>query len=298
MKSDGYPTYNFAHIVDDHLMDITHIVRSQEFLASVPRYLNLYEAFEFEPPKLATVPYVLAADGKRKLSKRDGAKDVLDYAKEGYLPEAMLNFLASLGWNDGTEQEIFSIDELIKKFSLGKVQKSGARFDEQRLVWLNGAHIRRLSVGELYGRAKDFWPKQASKFDETYKKKVLGLVQERLKYLAELPELTAFFFEDLPVDPKLINSNKYLNALPKADLKNLLEQGQATLEQSDFSVEDLTTRLNSLLAQTGQKPGVLFSLIRIATTQAPASPELAPTLAVLGKETSLRRLQATIKSLE
>jgi glutamyl-tRNA synthetase len=297
MKSDGYPTYNFAHIVDDHLMEITHIVRSQEFLASVPRYLNLYEAFEFEPPKLATVPYVLAADGKRKLSKRDGAKDVLDYAKEGYLPEAMLNFLASLGWNDGTEQEIFSVDELIKKFSLGKVQKSGARFDEQRLVWLNGAHIRQLSIDNLYDRAKGFWPKEAAKYDEAYKKKVLALVQERMKYFAELPELTMFFFKDLPVDPKLVSEHKQLKKCERTDLSQWLAQSKETLGQSDFSVEGLTTRLNGLLAKTGQKPGVLFSLIRIATTQAPASPGLAETLEVLGKEKTLRRIQTQLQKL-
>ena len=137
MKSDGYPTYNFAHIVDDHEMGISHVIRSQEFLPSVPKFFNLYEALGIEKPKLATLPYVMGPDGKKKLSKRDGAKDILDYKREGYLPDALINFLATLGWNDGTEQEIFSADELIEKFDLSRVQRGGARFDEQRLLWMN-----------------------------------------------------------------------------------------------------------------------------------------------------------------
>jgi glutamyl-tRNA synthetase len=133
IKSDGYPTYNFAHIIDDHEMQISHVIRGQEFIASVPNYLNLYEALGFEVPVLATMPHVLGPDGKKKLSKRDGAKDVLDYFREGYLQEAMVNFIASLGWNDGTEQEIFTAQELIEKFSLERVQRAGAKFDERCL---------------------------------------------------------------------------------------------------------------------------------------------------------------------
>jgi len=142
VKSDGFPTYNFAHMVDDHDMAITHVIRGQEFISSMPNYLNLYEALGFERPILATMPHILNEQGNKKLSKRDGAKDVLDYLRDGYLVEAMINFIASLGWNDGTTQEIFSREELIEKFSLERVQKAGARFDEQRLHWMNGAWIR------------------------------------------------------------------------------------------------------------------------------------------------------------
>jgi glutamyl-tRNA synthetase len=154
IKSDGFPTYNFAHIIDDYEMQITHVTRTQEFLASIPNYLNLYEALDFEVPILATLPFILGPDGKKKLSKRDGAKDVLDYMREGYLPEALVNFIASLGWNDGTEQEIFSREELIEKFSLERVQRSGARFDEQRLLWMNGAWIRALDIDTIYTLVK------------------------------------------------------------------------------------------------------------------------------------------------
>ncbi|HVV66543.1 MAG TPA: glutamate--tRNA ligase [Candidatus Saccharimonadales bacterium] len=305
IKSDGYPTYNFAHIVDDNDMDITHVLRGQEFLASVPNYLNLYEALGITPPIFATMPHILGPDGKKKLSKRDGAKDILDYREEGYLPEAMINFLATLGWNDGSEQEVFSREELIEKFSLKRVQRNGAVFDERRLLWLQGAHVRGLDTAKLYGivgtkaSAANFWPPEAfnEPFDDSYRLKVLGLVQERLKFFTELPELTRFFFVDLPVNPELINSHKQLKKLSNGELKDLLEQAKSSLLESDFSIDDLTARLNNLLEKTEQKPAVLFSLIRIATTQAPASPGLADTLAVLGKDRSLVRIDQQIAAL-
>jgi glutamyl-tRNA synthetase len=298
IKSDGYPTYNFAHIIDDAEMEISHIIRGQEFIASVPNYLNLYDALGLTPPIMATMPHILGPDGNKKLSKRDDAKDVLDYIKIGYLPDALVSFIATLGWNDGTEQEIFSRDELIQKFSLDRVQRSGAKLDEQRLTWINGHFIREMPLDALYEKSKDFWPKEAKDSDENYKKAVLKLIWERLKYFAELPGLTKFFFTDLPVDTNLIDNNKQLAKFSRDELKQLLEEAKASLEQSDFSAEDLTKRLNKLLEQTGQKPGVLFSLVRIATTQAPASPGLAETLNVLGKETSLRRINQQLSSLQ
>ena len=297
IKSDGYPTYNFAHIVDDAEMNITHIIRTQEFLPSVPNYLNLYEALEITPPLIATAPPVMGPDGKKKLSKRDGAKDVLDYIREGFLPEALVNFIASLGWNDGTEQEIFSRDELIQKFTLDRVQRSGALFDERRLIWMNGHYIRALSIDDLFERSREFWSAEAAGASDDFKRRVLGLVQERLKFFAELPTLTLFFFKDLPVDPKLWQEHKQLKKLSNDELRSLLEQSRAAIEPSSFDVDDLTKRLNDLLATTGQKPAVLFSLIRIATTQAPASPGLADTMAILGKETSLKRIDTMLASL-
>jgi glutamyl-tRNA synthetase len=227
MKSDGYPTYNFAHIIDDAEMEMTHVIRSQEFVSSIPRYLNLYEALEVTPPIIATLPFVMAMDGKKKLGKRDGAKDILDYAREGYLPESMLNFLATLGWNDGTEQEIFNKQELIDKFSLDRVQHGGARFDEQRLLWMNGHYIRELSLDDLFERTKDFWQPEAAEASDEYKKQVLGLIQERLKYFAEIPELTKLFFSDLPIRPELISENKQLKKLDPNEVKSLLEQTKA-----------------------------------------------------------------------
>lgn len=297
IKSDGYPTYNFAHIIDDLEMAITHILRGQEFLASVPNYLNLYEALEIEPPIMATLPHVMAEGGNKKLSKRDGAKDVLDYIRDGFMPETLVNFIASLGWNDGTEQELFTTEELIAKFSLDHVQRSGARFDERRLEWMNGAKIRGLTLDDIYTRCQDFWPASAADADDNYKKAVLGLVQERLKYFAEIPQLTDFFFTDLPLDPALITGNKQLKKYSRAELHGWLATASAEIAKSDFSVQDLTDRLNSLLEMTGQKPGVLFSLIRIATTQSPASPALADTMHLLGRERCRRRLEQQLTAL-
>lgn len=312
IKSDGYPTYNFAHICDDADMKISHVIRGQEFISSVPNYLNLYEALGLEPPVLATMPHILAGEGNKKLSKRDGAKDVLDYIREGYLPEALVNFIASMGWNDGTEQEIFSRDELIAKFSLDRIQKSGARFDERRLLWMNGSYIRELPLEDLYAKtvntgmtvepnaapqAGSYWPEAAADASVEYRMHVLELVQERLKYLAELPELTMFFFKDLPVNPELISSHKQLKKLEPIKIKDLLQQSRDSLVESDFSIDDLTQRLNGLLEATGQKPAVLFSLVRIATTQSPASPGLAETMHLLGKERSLQRIDKQLAAL-
>lgn len=297
IKSDGYPTYNFAHIVDDSEMEISHIIRGQEFLASIPNYLNLYEALGLTPPVMATVPHILAESGNKKLSKRDGAKDVLEYIKEGYTPDALVSFIASLGWNDGTEQETFTRSELIQKFSLERVQKSGARFDEQRLLWMNGTFIRQMDLDDLCDKVAEFWPDSAKVVDNKYKKSVLALVQERLKYFAELPALTSFFFEDLPVNIELIDGNKQLKKFEHSELRDLLQLSKDTLEASAYDTDSLTKTLNDLLERTGQKPGVLFSLIRIATTQAPASPGLAETLSLLGRETTLRRIAATCDRL-
>lgn len=294
IKSDGYPTYNFCHIVDDAIMGVTHVLRSQEFISSTPKFLNLYEALGVNRPTLATLPFVMAIDGKKKLGKRDGAKDILEYASEGYLPEAMVNFLATLGWNDGTEQEIFTVQELIEKFSLERVQKSPARFDEQRLLWLNGQHIRLLSLDDLYSRSRDFWSEAAKQAGEERQKQVLALVQDRLKTLADIPTLTSYFFEEPTVNWNMVAENKQLAKLSQEEIISLLEAAKTALETSDFDADSLQATLNQLLETTGQKPGILFSLIRLVVSWAPFSPALNDTLATLGKETVLNRLNKAL----
>ena len=287
-------------------MRITHVIRGLEYISSIPRYLSLYEAFELTPPVLACLPHIMAPDGKKKLGKRDSAKSVTDYRTDGILPEAMLNFLASMGWNDGTEQEIFSRDELIEKFSLSRVQKSGARFDEKRLLWMNGQWIRRLSLDDLYTRVSNpvgnesskqpaaaltYWPPAAAQASEDYKKRVLALAQDRLKTLADLPQLTNYFFEEPARDDSLIETNKQLKKLSPGERQALVRTVHDSLAAlTDWTPESIQQCLNGLLEKTGQKPGILFSLIRIATTWAPFSPQLNDTLALLGKETTLRRL--------
>jgi len=294
IKSDGYPTYNFCHIIDDMLMEITHVLRSQEFISSTPKFLNLYEALGIERPVLATLPYVMAIDGQKKLGKRDGAKDILEYKKEGYLPEAMVNFLATLGWNDGTEQEIFSVDELIDRFSLDRVQKSPARFDEKRLIWLNGQWIRRITLDDLYDRVRDFWPESANDADETYKKQVLKLVQDRLKTLSDMPLLTSYFFAEPTPDWNIIKDDKYIGKLDVSEVVSLLKTTLSTLSTGSFDATSLQQTLNSLLESTGSKPAVLFSAIRLAVSWAPFSPALNETLATLGQETVQKRLKLAL----
>lgn len=298
MKSDGFPTYNFAHIIDDYLMQITHIIRGQEFIASVPNYLNLYEALDITAPHMATLPPILGPDGKKKLSKRDGAKDILDYIRDGFLPEALLSFIATLGWNDGTTQELFTTEQLIESFSLEKVGRGGAVFDERRLLWTNGSFIREMPLEKLYEACKSYLPDTASSCDDSFNKAVVAAVQERLKYFAELPDLTRFFYEDLPVDTNLISDHKKLKRLSNEELIQLLEAARQALADSSFSAEDVQATLNNLLESTQEKPVVLFSLIRIAATQSPSSPGLAETLALLGQARTLERIDTQIKALQ
>ena len=291
IKADGLPTYNFAHIIDDFEMKITHVIRGSEYIASTPKYLSLYEALKIEPPILAHVPHIMAPTGNKKLGKRDGAKSVTEYQKEGILPEAMLNFLAQLGWNDGTEQEIFSKAELIEKFSLDRVQKSGARFDEQRLIWLNGQWIRSLDLDDLYNRCEAFWGEESNNAKESYKKQVLALAQDRLKTLQDLPKLTNYFFTEPEIDEELINCNKQLRKLTEEERQNLLSIARQELAKiTDWTPESIQSCLNGLLETTGQKPGILFSLVRIVTTWAQFSPQLNDTLALIGQEKTLQRI--------
>lgn len=295
IKSDGYPTYNFAHIIDDAEMEITHVIRGQEFISSMPNYLALYEALGLVRPIFAHMPHIMNEQGNKKLGKRDGAKDVLDYIRDGYLPETMMSFIATMGWNDGTEQEVFTKAELIEKFSLSRVQKSGARFDEKRLLWMNGHFIRELSLDELATRIEFFWSESAKKASETYKKQVLALAQDRLKTFKDLPSLTSYFFEEPSIDMSLITENKQLKKLSDAERNDLLNSVKNSFEALDtWTPESIQDCLNGLLETTGQKPGALFSLIRIVTTWAPFSPQLNDTLALLGKETTLRRLTTAL----
>ncbi len=291
MKSDGYPTYNFAHIVDDAEMEITHVIRGQEFISSMPNYLALYEALGLNRPIFAHMPHIMNEQGNKKLGKRDGAKDVLDYIRDGYLPETMMSFIATMGWNDGTEQEVFTKQELIDKFSLSRVQRSGARFDEKRLLWMNGHFIRELSLDSLYDRIEFFWPESAKKAPEAYKKQVLALAQDRLKTLKDLSSLTSYFFTEPTPDLTLITENKQLKKISKDEISHLLSEVKNALEMiSNWTPDAIQENLNQLLEITGQKPGILFSLVRVVTTWAPFSPQLNDTLALLGKEKSVERI--------
>lgn len=305
IKKDGLPTYNFAHIVDDFEMGITHVIRGVEYLPSVPNYLALYEALDIEVPKLILLPHILGPTGNKKLSKRDGAKSVTDYREIGVLPEAMLNYLACLGWNDGTEQEIYTKDDLIDRFSTDRIQVSGARFDETKLFWVNGQWIRRIAdeqgIDALFAYTTNFWPESAKNYPENYQKQVLSIIYDRLKTLSDLREMTSYFFTDPKIDLPMITDNKFIKKFSESELANLLQQSTMALEKistNEWQANILQDTLNQLLEQTAKKPAELFSLIRLALSFAPFSPALHLTFETLGRETSLARLHATITALE
>ncbi len=302
LKADGLPTYNFAHIVDDAEMGVTHVMRGVEYLSSTPNYLAIYEALGLEVPKLVSLPHILAPTGGKKLGKRDGAKSVTEYRDDGILPEALLNYLACLGWNDGSEQEIYTKDELISKFSLEKIQTSGARFDPVKILWQNGQWIRKIAdkqgIDALYARTAGFWPESAKDYDDEYRKAVLSIIYDRLKTLSDLREMTGYFFADPIVDPELIIGNKFLKKFSEEELSELLQISASKLEQTEWNANSLQQALNELLAEADKKPAELFSLIRISLSYAPFSPALHLTMSVLGKNTTIARIRNTITALE
>lgn len=297
IKSDGLPTYNFAHIVDDYDMGVTHVLRGQEYLPSMGNYLALYEALEIPRPIFVHLPHILAPSGHKKLGKRDGAKSAVEYRDGGILPEAMLNFLACLGWNDGSQQEIFTKAELIEKFDLHRIQRAGARFDENKLLWLNGQWLRRLfkeDARALFLRSANFWPASANSFDSSYRFQVFSIIYDRLKTFADLGTMTDYFFSEPKVNLTLITGNKMLKKLSPQDLSGLIRDSIAALAQIDetnWQSAAINDVLNTLLTKSGQKPGVLFGLLRLAVSFAPFSPALPDTFAVLGKKCVLARLQ-------
>ena len=210
----------------------------------------------------------------------------------------MVNFLACLGWNDGSEQEIFTMDELIDKFSLARVQHSGARFDEKRLTWLNGQWIKRLSPDDLLDRCTGFWGKVGQSATKEQRREVLSVVQDRLKTLADLPELSEYFFARPAVNLAMLSTSKQLAKLKNDDLAKLLQLAIARLNEIDFTDQDaIQDSLNQLLAEANEKPPVMFGLIRFALTWAKFSPGLPETMLLLGKDETIARLQLASRAL-
>jgi len=290
LKSDGYPTYNFAHIVDDHLMKVSHVLRGEEFIASMPNYLAIYEALGWQPPNFATMPLILGKDSNKKLSKRDGAQAVLDYRELGYLPEALINFLALLGWNDKTEQEIFSIAEIVKNFSISGIQKSPAKFDLGKLNWISGHHIKQLPVDELLEKAKGFWPPEAK--SNELNKRILSVEQERLKNFAELRELPDYFFKT----PK--PAKQELVVLPVEQLKNWLQTVIEIInKQGSDERAKLEAKIREAIGNQKAKPAELFGALRIALTNADRTPPIWDLVYVLGKQESISRLEQALALL-
>jgi glutamyl-tRNA synthetase len=298
IRSDGFPTYNFASVVDDELMEITHVLRGAEHIPNTFRQLQIIEALGFRRPYYAHLPLLLNPD-RTKLGKRFGAQYVGEYAAHGYLAEAVVNFLALLGWNPGDTREIFTMEELVQAFRLDQVNKANAVFDLKKLEWLNGVWMRRLPLDDLAERVLPFLARAGvvdpARVDRTYLRSAVGLEQERLKTLAEAPQLLDFFFtEEITHDPHLLRVKD-----------QPLEAVQAALQQAydrlaavpTWEVPTLEAVLRGLATDLGWKAGQLFMPVRVAITGKTATPPLFETMAVLGRDRTLRRLQAAISLL-
>lgn len=289
LKSDGYPTYHLAVVVDDHLMKITHILRGEEWISSAPKHVLLYEAFGWEKPVFAHIPVFLNPDGKGKMSKRQGAVSARSFLERGYLPEAMLNFFMILGWAKADQQEIMTLQEYIAEFDPKDVSVKSVAFDLQKLDWLNGVYIRKLPQAELIQRLQPFLPTDFPKEKITA---ILPLVAERLVRLSDIESLTDFFYRDIALD---------LNELSKkTDAATLVQQLAATEESlaalSDWSHTEIERVIRTLQEQHAWHKGQYFMMLRLAVTGKKATPPLFETIAVLGQNETLQRLQ-TAKSL-
>ena len=299
LKSDGYPTYHLANVVDDHLMQISHVLRADEWLSSTPRHRLLYQALGWEPPHFAHLPMILSPD-RSKLSKRHGAVSVIEYQEKGYLPEALVNFLALLGWSLDDRTEILSREELVRHFSLERTSRTAAIFSHQKLDWMNGVYLRKLSLEEITQRAepfleRDLLPEVERPLSGSYIRQIMPLIQERARTLADIPALAEFFFiEAIDYDTNLLLSN----GLSHQAAVEALEKGREGLQAiGDFGAPSMEELLRPLAAELRLKTGELFGLLRVATTGRTAAPPLFQTMAVLGKERCLKRIEAALERL-
>ena len=290
LKSDGFPTYHLAFAVDDHAMRISHIIRGDGWLPSAPKHLLLFQAFNWLPPAFAHLPLVLGPD-KKPLAKRHGAKDVLEYREAGYLPEAVDNFIAFLGWSPGTDQDIFTVEQLIHAFDLRKIQPSPAVANLDRLDWLNGQFIRRLTPDELAARVASKMPG----VPVPALTPLMPLVQERLRTLNDAPAMVRFFFEepDGYRPEQLIPKGRDAAATAAA-----LRSAGATLRAlTDWTPESIEAALRALAEGLGWSSRDFFMLLRVAITGRTVTPPLIESISRLGKDTVLNRLERAARVL-
>jgi len=290
VKPNGDFIFHLSNVVDDIEMTITHVIRGEDHVSNTPRHIALAEALGASPPIYAHIPLILNPD-RSKMSKRKNPTSVSDYRRRGYLPEAMVNFLALIGWSSGTEQEVFSLDELVETFSMEAVNRAGAIFDIEKLNWLNGCYIRELPPEALQEKLSPY----LSGVDADYLRQIVPLIQERLKRLDEVTSLTDFFFrEEVEYDSALLVAKKHSAEESKAALEKVLTR-ISRLEE--FSVEALEKALRSLVDELGWKTGHLFMIVRVAVTGSTATPPLFQTMCVLGKEKCVARMRRAIGRL-
>lgn len=299
LKSDGYPTYHLANVVDDHSMAISHVLRADEWLSSTPRHVLLYQALGWQPPHFAHLPMILGPD-RAKLSKRHGATTITEYQKQGYLPDAMTNFLALLGWSLDDRTELLSRQELVKHFSLERVGKTAAIFNKDKLEWMNGVYLRQLSLEEFAQLAIPFLDRDLPQsverpLDKGCVSQVLSLIQERAKTLAEVPQLAGFFFvDDLQYDTSLLLAGGLDGQVAAQAITVALHRLQNTTKWDPPTLE---ATLRPLALELHLSTRELFGLLRVAVTGRTATPPLFQTMGVLGRQKCLQRLNTALHLL-
>ncbi|AUP79437.1 glutamate--tRNA ligase [Flavivirga eckloniae] len=309
-KSDGMPTYHLANIVDDHLMEITHVIRGEEWLPSLALHYQLYKAFGWDAPEFAHLPLILKPTGKGKLSKRDGdklgfpvfplewtdpkTKDVSrGYKEDGYFPEAMVNFLAFLGWNPGTEQEIFSMDALIEAFDLSRVNKSGARFDPDKTKWFNHHYMQEQNNDDLAELFKPIVDEKVNEIDINYIALVIGLIKERATFVSDLWGLSHFFFQA----PNSYDEKASKKAF-KEGTKELMQELVSIINGiEDFSVENLQTKIKGWITDNEIGFGKVMMPLRLALVGALQGPDVFDIMFMIGEKESIKRIETAIASL-
>lgn len=298
LKSDSFPTYHLAHVVDDHLMETNPVIRGAEWISSIPKHIMMFEAFGWEAPQYAHLPIILGPD-KSKLSKRHGAKPALEFRKDGFLPEAILNFMALLGWTPPSGKEILSLSEMISEFDLSDVNIANPVFDITKLEWMNGEYIREMSDEELTKRLQEFLVDHPAKDKLS---PVVPLIKERIKKLSDFVPLTDFLFEkpeyDLQIFQKLTVGHPERSEGSK-DLKIILQKVIEKLEEMEkpWRTEVFEETFRKLGEVEGIKAGDIFQLIRVAVSGQTVTPPLFESIKVLGEEKTLKRLKTSLEFL-
>ncbi|MEK7139411.1 MAG: glutamate--tRNA ligase [Patescibacteria group bacterium] len=298
LKADGFPTYHLAVVVDDHLMNISHVLRGDEWLPSTPKHLLLYRAFGWPPPQFAHLPLILNPD-RSKLSKRQGDVAAEDFLTQGYLPVALLNFIALLGWHPGggEETEIFSLRELIKRFSIAEINKAGAGFDLQKLDWINGQYLRQLSGPELVAAARPFLAPTLTQreWPADYLEQVLNLERDRIKKLSDLPAAVSYFFEEpLTYDPQLL---QWKDTPPGVVQSNLEKLAIWLASVRPWTAAGLAEKITAWIAEQGLTKGEVLWPLRVALSGRDKSPGPFEIAAVLGPDQTIERVHAAIEYL-
>lgn len=295
IKSDGFPTYNFANVIDDHLMGITDVVRGMEYLSSTPKYNLIYNAFDWDIPRYIHCPPVMK-DEHSKLSKRNGDASFQDLVEKGYLPGAILNYIALLGWSPTEEREIFTLDELVQAFDVKHIGTSGAIFDPEKLKWVNGMWLRNMDL-DSYEKLVTPYIDQVVKGNFN-RRQIAAILQQRAQTLAEIPEMLTFF-DNFPSYSNDLFINKKMKTDPEIALKSLQAAYEALKNQEDWSEEALHTTLLELPAKLEMKNGQVLFPLRLAITGMQFTPGGAIEISsILGKEETLRRLELSIKQLQ